>query len=244
MSHLWLRAETKPFEKRTPLLPQQAESLLAEGHEVTVESSPERIVPDEAYAAVGCQLAPTGSWSEAPTTAYILGLKALPEVAMPLRHTHLYFGHAYKGQTGGQALLQRFVEGKGRLLDLEYLTDEAGVRVASFGRFAGITGAFVAVLLWLQKKTGQQPPFQLQDHYPSQEGLVQQLLADLGPYAQELPKALIIGAHGRVGGGVIEVLDELGLTYSAWDKKETAQGGPFSRILQHELFFNTVFLND
>ena len=50
------------------------------------------------------------------------------------------FGHAYKGQHSGRALLQRFKAGGGTLYDLEYLVDEDGRRVAAFGYWAGYAG--------------------------------------------------------------------------------------------------------
>ena len=50
---------------------------------------------------------------------------------LPLKHRHIMFGHAYKGQPDGQKLLSRFAAGGGTLYDLEYLTDEKGQKSSS-----------------------------------------------------------------------------------------------------------------
>ena len=66
------------------------------------------------------------------TTPSFWGLKELDPDGPDLRHRHIMFGHAFKGQADGPALLARFARGKGTLLDLEYLTNENGRRVAAF----------------------------------------------------------------------------------------------------------------
>lgn len=45
---------------------------------------------------VGCKVVDEGSWPDAPTDAYIVGIKELPNEDHPLKHRHIYFGHAYK----------------------------------------------------------------------------------------------------------------------------------------------------
>ena len=82
-----------------------------------------------------------------PQDAIVFGLKELPEDGTPLRHRHIMFGHAYKGQPAGRVLLDRFVAGGGTLYDLEYLVDANGRRVAAFGYWAGFAGAACDVSL-------------------------------------------------------------------------------------------------
>lgn len=106
---------------------------------------PGRIFPIAEYEAAGCLVAPTDTWPDAPADAIVIGLKELPQARTPLRD-HIYFAHAYKGQTGSRELLGRFAAGGGTLLDLEYLVDDTGRRVAAFGYWAGYIGAALAVL--------------------------------------------------------------------------------------------------
>jgi saccharopine dehydrogenase (NAD+, L-lysine-forming) len=91
-----LRAETKPFERRSPLSPSGTKALLDAGYVVRVERSTDRIYKDAEFEAAGAELVPTGSWTDAPTDHIILGLKELPDVEGPLRHTHVTFLHVFK----------------------------------------------------------------------------------------------------------------------------------------------------
>ena len=155
MTHLWVRAEQRDNETRVGVTPQGVAKLLDAGISVTVEHSPARVIPDAEYAKTGCKLAPANSWPSAPRDAIIFGLKELPEDGTPLPHRHIMFGHAFKGQPAGVALLRRLKAGGGTLLDLEYLTDETGRRVAAFGYWAGYAGAAVALKCWAALQSGK-----------------------------------------------------------------------------------------
>ena len=143
---LWLRHETRATERRAPIVPDDARRLIDAGFAITVEESPQRVFPAAEYAAAGCTLAPALSWLDAPRDTSVLGLKELPEAPDALVHRHIFFGHAYKEQPGAERLLRRFAAGGGELLDLEYLVDDAGRRLAAFGYWAGYIGAALAVL--------------------------------------------------------------------------------------------------
>ena len=59
-----------------------------------------------------------------------MGLKELPEDDFTLEHVHVTFAHCYKQQGGWENVLSRWPRGNGLLLDLEFLTDDVGRRVA------------------------------------------------------------------------------------------------------------------
>ncbi len=238
MTHLWVRAEQRPNEERVGLTPDGAAALLEAGLSVTVERSSVRAIPLAGYVAAGCDIAPENSWPEAPHDAIIFGLKELPEDGTPLPHRHIMFGHAYKGQPDGQILLRRFRDGGGTLYDLEYLTDEAGRRVAAFGYWAGYAGAAVALKCWAAQQRGELcGPVSV---VPGQGQLRADLQAELDQLSAPLPAALIIGALGRVGTGAGDLCTAMGLTVTRWDMAETAHGGPFPEILAHEIFLNCI----
>ncbi len=236
MAHLWLRAEARPTERRTPLLPKGAAHLIDAGFEIAVEASPMRVVPDTDFAAAGCRIVPAGSWREAPPDAFILGLKELPEEEMPLRHRHIMFAHAYKGQPGAEAVLRRFRDGGGTLYDIEYLTDGAGRRVVAFGYYAGFVGAAVTLFgLAAQRRGDRLGPL---TPWSSSEALCDAVEAAIG---SAVPDALIVGAKGRVGTGASDLFSRVGVTtQTLWDIDETAHGGPFPEILEHEVFINGI----
>ena len=238
MTHIWVRSESRPHEERVGLTPQGAGSLLAAGYDVTVEESSQRIFPIADYAAVGCAIVPEFSWVDAPDDAIIFGLKELPEDGTPLRHRHIMFGHAYKGQPAGKILLERFKAGGGTLLDIEYLTDADGRRVAAFGYWAGYAGAAVALMCWIAQQQGAiAGPVKA---YPSANQMLDALKQALVEIGTTRPTALTIGALGRVGNGAADLCEAMGVRVTKWDMAETASGGPFPEVLEHDIFLNCI----
>ncbi|MFJ2396614.1 saccharopine dehydrogenase [Streptomyces sp. NPDC087843] len=225
--HLWLRHETRTTERRTPVVPSDARRLVDAGVTLTVEDSPQRVFPTEAYERVGCGVAEAGSWVSAPPDAVVVGLKELPDAPAELTHQHLYFGHAYKRQPGAEPLLRRFLAGGGALLDLEYLVDDEGRRLVAFGYWAGYLGAALAVL---QHRGALKAPLR-----PTSK---EELDAELTGSAGEL-SALVIGALGRSGRGARAALGVAGVEPTRWDLAETRDLDR-AALLEHELMVNTV----
>jgi saccharopine dehydrogenase (NAD+, L-lysine-forming) len=236
MTHLWVRAEQRPNEERVGLAPDGAAALVAAGIRVTVEQSHVRAIPIDGYRAAGCEIVAENLWPQAPADAIIFGLKELPDDGTPLTHRHIMFGHAYKGQPAGRVLLQRFKAGGGTLYDLEYLVDASGRRVAAFGYWAGYAGASVALKCWAaQQRGGIAGPVH---KYPGKQALLDDLACELD--GMERPRAIVIGAHGRVGTGASDLCAAMGVDVTKWDIAETASGGPFPQVLQHEIFLNCI----
>lgn len=234
-THLWVRAEQRANEERVGLRPDGAATLIAAGFRVTVEDSPTRAVGIAGYAEAGCNIAPEGSWPGAPADAIVFGLKELPEDGTPLRHRHILFGHAFKGQPSGRVLLDRFRAGGGVLYDLEALVDDSGRRLAAFGYWAGFAGAAVALkCLAAQGRGGLAGPVA---RYAGRAAMVAEVAAELG---SARPRVIVIGALGRVGTGAADLCEQVGLAVTRWDIAETAQGGPFPEVLAHEVFLNCI----
>ena len=236
MTHLWVRAEQRPNEERVGLTPDGAARLVKAGIRVTVEQSSVRAIPIDGYRAAGCEIGPENHWPKAPADAIVFGLKELPDDGTALTHRHIMFGHAFKGQPAGQVLLKRFKAGKGTLYDLEYLVDETGRRVAAFGYWAGYAGAAVSLKCWAaQQRGGIAGPVA---KYPGKTALLDDLNRELAGMAR--PRAIIIGALGRVGTGAADLCAAMGVSTTKWDIAETASGGPFPEVLQHEIFLNCI----
>lgn len=234
---IWMRHESRDNEARAPMTPDGAAQMIAKGWRVVVEEAPHRCIPDSAYADVGCESAAAGAWVDAPEDAIILGLKELPEDGTPLRHAHIMFGHAFKGQASGRVLLDRFKAGGGTLLDLEYLVDDTGRRVAAFGYWAGYAGAAVSVMAWAAQQRGE--VLDAVDAFTSAEAMA--AACDVG---NTPPSALIIGALGRVGSGATDLCKAIGIRPTGWDMAETAHGGPFPEVLKHDIFLNCILAHD
>ncbi|MEV6248377.1 saccharopine dehydrogenase [Streptomyces sp. NPDC051742] len=225
-----MRHETRRNEQRAALAPADARRLVEHGVRLTVEESTQRVFQVDEYAAAGCEIAPQDSWTSlCPAGSYVLGLKELPDRPGPLRHRHIYFGHAYKGQAGARALLRRFEAGGGLLLDLEYLVDAGGHRLAAFGHWAGYAGAALAVL--------------------HRRGLLTAPLASLPqrelderlrpPSGGEPLTAVVIGAHGRSGRGACDALTTAGVAPSRWNSAET-RALDRDALLAHDILVNTI----
>ncbi|MFF4587290.1 saccharopine dehydrogenase [Streptomyces sp. NPDC001388] len=227
--HLWLRHEVRTTERRTPVVPDDARRLVEAGLDLTVEESPQRIFPVEEYEAVGARVAPAGSWVSAPPGTVVLGLKELPDEPVELTHRHIFFGHAYKRQPGAAALLRRFAAGGGALLDLEYLVDEQGRRLAAFGFWAGYLGAALAVLHHRDRLTAPLRP-------TGRDELDETLRPAPG---DEEFTALVVGALGRSGRGARAAFATAGAGPTCWDLAETRDLDRRA-LLGHDVLVNCV----
>ncbi|MCX4766299.1 saccharopine dehydrogenase [Streptomyces sp. NBC_01275] len=230
---LWLRHEARTTERRTPVVPDDARRLVEAGVALTVEDSPQRIVPTKEYEAIGARIVPAGSWPSAPREAVVLGLKELPDEPRELTHRHIFFGHAYKGQPGAADLLRRFAAGGGTLLDLEYLVDDQGRRLAAFGFWAGYLGAALAVLQHRGRLTAPLRPTDKDE-----------LDATLRPTDGETSgdegfTALVVGALGRSGRGARAAFATAGVEPTCWDLAET-RALDRRALLAHDVLVNCV----
>ncbi|PUU80085.1 hypothetical protein B9Z19DRAFT_1080283 [Tuber borchii] len=246
---LHLRAESKPLEHRSALTPTTASALLNAGYDVRVERSEQRIFDDSEFEMVDAALVPEGSWTEAPADHIIIGLKELPEDDFPLKHTHVQFAHCYKNQGGWEDVLSRFPKGKGTLLDLEFLQDESGRRVAAFGYHAGFAGAALGVEVWAWQYAHPGEEFRGVKPYPNEDALISHIKSVVTESSAKIgrsPRVLVIGALGRCGKGAVDLALKVGIPAGnvlQWDMAETAKGGPFVEIVESDIFINCIYLS-
>jgi hypothetical protein len=228
-----MRHEGRETERRAPIVPADAARLVAHGIALTVEESPQRAFQIADYAHAGCAIAPTGSWVHAPADEYVVGLKELPELPPTLRHRHVYFGHAYKGQRGARALLGRFAAGGGVLLDLEYLVGEDNRRLAAFGYWAGYVGAALAIL--------HHGGHLARPLCPTSKAELDGLLRRCA--GADAPRVLVIGALGRSGRGACDAARVAGVRPTRWDLDETRRLD-LPALLDHDILVNTVLVTE
>lgn len=182
-------------------------------------------------------------------TSHIIAITLTDVSAVPLEHTHVQFAHCYKGQAGWENVLSRFPRGGGTLLDLEFLTDDRGRRVAAFGYHAGFAGAALALENWAWQLTHPaSEPFPSVSSYPNEEALlvdVRKAVEDGKAKAGKAPRVLVIGALGRCGSGAVDLCLKAGVPTEnvlKWDMAETAKGGPFPEIVESDIFINCIYL--
>ena len=199
---LYIRAETRTNEYRTPLVPEDVARLITAGHTCLVQTSETRCFTDVQYRYAGATVV-NEPWYSYPT-ALIIGLKELDHLDQLNYNTHLFFSHSRKGQEGAQRIIDAFARSQSLLYDLEYLTDK-GKRLVSFGYYAGLVGAILG----------------LRQHYNKEHGLPD--IANLQPwttyadiltfYRPTSPRVVIVG-DGKSSKGAQHILDTLGLSYT------------------------------
>lgn len=148
------------------------------------------------------------TWSSAPISIPIIGLKELPESDEPIAHTHIQFAHCYKRQGGWSKVLARFACGGGSLYDLEFLQDASGRRVAAFGFHAGFAGAAAGALALAAQRTGAR--LGALEPFENETSMVESVKNLLGGSGKGV-RALVIGALGRCGRGAVDLLRKIGL---------------------------------
>lgn len=160
------------------------------------------------HCRVGCKLVENDTWSSAPTSIPIIGLKELPESDEPIAHTHIQFAHCYKRQGGWSKVLARFARGGGSLYDLEFLQDASGRRVAAFGFHAGFAGAAAGALALAAQRTGAR--LGALEPFENETSMVESVKKVLGGSGKGV-RALVMGALGRCGRGAVDLLRKIGL---------------------------------
>ena len=193
-----IREGKTPPDKRVPLTPTHCKKLLETypDLEIYVQPSAIRAIADQAYADAGLELR-----EDLSNCDILMGVKEVPLDMLIPNKTYFFFSHTFKKQPYNRPLLQTILEKKIRLIDYEVLTDANDKRLIGFGRYAGIVGAYNALLAYGKK-------FELYDLKPAH------LCHDRKEVEQELKKVklpstcrVVLTGRGRVGHGAIEILD-------------------------------------
>ncbi|KAJ3331543.1 Saccharopine dehydrogenase [Gonapodya sp. JEL0774] len=160
------------------------------------------------------------------------------------------FAHCYKRQGGWMDVLDRFHQGQGTLLDLEFLTDETGRRVAAFGYHAGFAGAALGLDVWShQQLEGPSTPYPSVTPFPNETALISHVssrLSTASAKSGQTPSVMVMGALGRCGRGASDFARAAGVPDDKiikWDIQETKKGGPFDEILRQDVFVNSIYLS-
>jgi len=130
------REDMYHWERRTPLVPEDAAEIASSGIEVIVQSSDKRAFPDDDYRRLGLRV--VDSLEEAPV---IVGLKEIPIDVFEEGKVYTFFSHTIKGQPANMPMLRRALDLRCTIIDYERIVDDAGKRLIFFGNFAGLAGA-------------------------------------------------------------------------------------------------------
>ncbi len=196
-----LAEEKIPADKRVPLTPKQCHILLDtySSIDIFVMSSKNRCYSDDDYSENGINVV-----HDLSDCDVLIGVKEVPLESLIANKTYLFFSHTIKSQPYNRKLLISMIENNITMIDYEAIRDEKGRRILGFGRFAGIVGAYNGFLAYgiKSQKYMLKPAHNCEDR---------------GEMEYELDKInltnekIIITGKGRVGNGVLEIMNKLNI---------------------------------
>lgn len=199
-----IREGKTPPDKRTPLTPEHCKQLLTVGAYgdapiIRVQRSPIRCFNDDLYAEAGAELVDNVSDCDV-----IFGVKEVKYDMLADGKTMLFFSHTIKEQPYNRELLQEVLKRKIRLIDYETLTYANGFRVLGFGRYAGIVGAYNALMAHGKRYNsfGMKPAHQCED------------MKEMGREMKKInldTAKIIISGGGKVANGAKETMAAAGM---------------------------------
>lgn len=196
-----IREGKKPSDRRVPFTPLQAKEI-QEKHpdiQVVVQKSPLRCFPDTDYEEAGISVQDSMEDCD-----ILMGIKEVPPEQLIGGKTYFFFSHTIKKQDYNRTLLQEILRKNIRLIDYEKITEPEGKRLVAFGRWAGIVGAYNAILTWGKR-------YNLFDLRRAGSCFN---LEDLKSEYRKVnlpPIKIILTGSGRVARGAMEVLDGMGI---------------------------------
>ena len=196
-----IREGKVPVDRRVALTPLQCKEIEERypDLDITVQGSPHRAYSDAEYRDAGIRVV-----EDLSDRDLIIGVKEVPIDMLIPGMSYLFFSHTIKKQEHNRKLLRAVLDKKITLLDHELLTNDAGVRVIAFGRWAGIVGAYNAFRAWQATHKGAplKPAHACHDRQEMEAQLVK----------AKLPRDLriVLTGDGRVGKGAMETLEKAG----------------------------------
>jgi saccharopine dehydrogenase (NAD+, L-lysine forming) len=198
-----IREGKVPPDKRVALLPDQCREIVNTYPQVQifVQPSPIRCVSDEEYIKAGIPV-----MEDLGHCDVLFGIKEVPIAQLIADKTYFFFSHTVKKQKYNRLLLQTILKCNITLIDYECLidNDQNRQRIIAFGRYAGIVGAYNA--FWTYGKK-----YKLFDLKRARDCQDMQEMQQEYQKIQLPPIKIAVTGSGRVGKGVVEVLEAIGI---------------------------------
>ena len=196
-----IRERKNPPDRRVVLSPEACQKVLStyDKAEVIIEPSPIRVFTDDEYRESGAKVA-----FKMRDCDVLLGVKEVPTKNLIPDKRYFFFSHTIKKQPYNRKLLRAILKKNIELYDHEVITNEKGMRLVAFGKYAGIVGAYNGIRAYGLK-------------YGSYKLPKARALADQKALIKELRKIklpnikILLTGKGRVGSGAREMLDGMKL---------------------------------
>ncbi|TLX73678.1 alanine dehydrogenase [Labilibacter sediminis] len=190
-----------PADARVALTPKGAQQLLNinKSLQIIVEPSKDRVFSDEEYMEAGCIIA-----DDLSDCDLLLGIKEVQKESLLEGKTYMFFSHTVKQQAHNKEMLQAIIDKNITLIDYEFLYGAKRNRIAAFGYWAGLAGAYNTLRAYGIKNEffSLLPLAEIED--------TQRMYKELKKVKGGKEKILITGT-GRVAKGVEEVLQTCGI---------------------------------
>lgn len=229
---IYIRTEINSNEKRTPLTPNDVKILLENNFIIFVQSSNNRIFTDNEYHLVGAIITNLPWYNEIFKNAFIISLKNIDNLDKLNRHTHIYFSHTYKIQTGSIDILTKFKKSNSIIYDFEFFLDEYNKRIISFGFYAGIVGGTLGIMQFCDNLNNI-------NYWNNFDNVLTNLKNKLFKKDITELKIALIGPNGNTGKGVINILSKLNLTFTPIYKNNSK-----NNLINYDIIFNCIKLCD
>jgi alanine dehydrogenase len=194
-----LREEKEHPDKRVPLPPSTCADLLYTFPtlKIVVQPSKIRCYSDQEYINFGIPLK-----EDLSDCDILMGVKEVPVNKLINNKKYFFFSHTIKKQPHNKVLMQALIEKKITMIDYETLTDKNHNRIIGFGRYAGIVGAYNALLGYGRKYNLYtiKPAHACKDRAEMEKELEHIKLPNI---------KIVLTGGGRVANGVIETLSAL-----------------------------------
>ncbi len=190
-----------PVDARVPLTPKQCKALMELYPQLTIVVQPSNIRCYKDFEYEDYQIELTENLEDCDI---LLGVKEVPVENLIANKTYFFFSHTIKKQAHNKKLLKAILSKNIRLIDWETLTDNNGIRVIAFGRWAGIVGAHNGIMTWLKRQgtNNLKPLHQCKNLKDATKDYDDIKLGNI--------KIALTGT-GRVSSGCVEVLDTMGI---------------------------------
>lgn len=134
--YIGIRRETKPGERRIPLVPKDVKKLQEE-HDIQtiIQPDDERVFSDEEFQEAGAII--KEDLSDCPV---IFGIKEMDLDFFQPKKAYVCFHHVIKGQKSNMPMLKHMMDVGSTMIDYEKVVDENNRRLIFFGRHAGYAG--------------------------------------------------------------------------------------------------------
>jgi saccharopine dehydrogenase (NAD+, L-lysine-forming) len=231
------REDKSEWERRVPLVPQDAVRLMKEhGIQVVVQTSPIRAFTDEEYLEAGITVQ-----EDLSSCPIVVGIKEIPEEVLEPNKIYIFFAHVIKGQPYNMPMLRRLLDLGCTLIDYERVVDNDNRRLIFFGWHAGVAGMIDTLWALGQRLAweGITNPFtSLNQTYTYHDlsaaklalGQVRARIETDGLPSQITPCIVGLAGYGNVSRGAQEILDLLPvIEIEPEEAASVASGSDYSR---------------